>query len=266
VDKDAIAEGWRDAKRFLRRYAVRTRADIRPEAWAHSCGIEIIEDDLDGAAAQLIRIGDVVQIVLSSKVAESGTRRFTIAHELDHHIKKHPSPTPTMMCTPKAARRGDDNEHKLETHANAFAGAVLLPDFLVRRQCEVSPVSLDVPYRLAKDYDVSILTSAIRFAELTSERCAAVFSKDGVIEWAVPSATFTREIRRGKRLDRESVAWDFYATGQLDEQPQLVPAAAWFDTTASVDIVEHSICSRAHRTVLSLLWVPEAVGARLGMP
>ena len=266
MDKDAIAEGWRDAKRFLRRFAVRTPADIRPEAWAHSYGIEIVEDDLDGAAAQLIRIGTIVQIVLSAKVTESGTRRFTIVHELDHHIKKHPSPTPAMMCTPKAARRGDDSEQRFETHANAFAGAVLLPDFLVRKQCEVSPVSLDVPYRLAKDYGVSILTSAIRFAELTSERCAAVFSKHGVIEWAVPSATFTREIRRGKRLDRDSVAWDFYATGKLDEHEQLVPATAWFDTTASVDIVEHSICSREHGTVLSLIWAPEAIGARLGMP
>jgi hypothetical protein len=38
----------------------------------------------------------------------------------------------------------------------------------------------------------------------------------------------------------------------------------WLDT-ADVDIIEHSICSFEHRTVLSLLWVPEAVAARVGM-
>ena len=82
----------------------------------------------------------------------------------------------------------------------------------------------------------------------------------------MPSTTFTRPINRGKRLERSSVAWDFHATGRLDERDQPVPASAWFDTSANVDMVEHSICSREHGTVLSLLWVPEAVGARLRMP
>ena len=255
-----------DAHLFLRRFAVCSREDIRPEAWAHSYGVEIIEADLDGAAAQLIRLGDVVQIVLPSTMRDNGPRRFGIVHELDHYLKQHPSPTPTMMCTPKQARRGDEVGHVHEMHANAFSGAVLLPHYLLRKRCEVSPVSLDVPWWIAKEYDVSILTSAIRFAELSSERCAAVFSRRGLVEWVVPSPTFTRVIKRGKRLDRSSVAWDFYRTGKLDEREQPVPASAWFDTSAHVDIVEHSICSREHGTVLSLLWVPDAVGARLGMP
>jgi hypothetical protein len=265
MSPDAIAEGWFDAHVFLQRFAVRSRADIRPEAWAHSHGIEIVEADLDGAAAQLIRLGDLVQIVLPSKMHDNGARRFGVMHELDHFLKQHPSPSPTMMCTPKHARRGDDASHAHEMHANAFAGAGLLPHFLLRKSCEVSPVSLDVPWRIAKEYDVSILTSTIRFTELSSERCAAVFSRRGAIEWVVRSRTCTRDIQRGKRLDRTSVAWDFYMTGRLDDREQLVPASAWFDTSADVEIIEHSICSREHGTVLSLLWVPDAVGPRLGM-
>jgi hypothetical protein len=263
---DAIAGGWLDAHLFLQRFAVASREDIRPEAWLHSYGIDLVEADLDGATAQLIRLGDHTQIVLPSRMRDVGARRFGMVHELDHWLKQHPSPTPTMMCTPKQARRGDEAGHVHEMHANAFGGAVLLPHFLLRKRCEVSPVSLDVPWSIAKEYDVSILTSAIRFVELSSERCAAVFSKRGVVQWVVPSTTFTRPINRGKRLERSSVAWDFHATGRLDERDQPVPASAWFDTSANVDMVEHSICSREHGTVLSLLWVPEAVGARLRMP
>jgi hypothetical protein len=244
---------------------VRSREDILPEQWAHSYGIEIVEAPLDGAAAQLIRIADIVQIVLPERITDYCARRFAIMHELYHCLKRHPSPSATMMCKPKWTRRADDGLHDFETGSNAFAGAVLLPEFLLRRRCEVSPVSLDVPWQIAKEYDVSILTSAIRFAELTSERCAAVFSRNGQIEWSATSPTFTRGIKKGARLCRESVAFDFYATGRLDDREQPVPASAWFDTTADVDIIEHSVCSPAHGTVLSLLWVPESVGPRLGM-
>jgi hypothetical protein len=264
--REVIAEGRFDANSFLRQYGVTTRDDIRPEAWAYDLGIEIIEADLDGASAQLIRLGDLVQIVLSERITESGARRFAIAHELYHFLKKHPSLAPTMMCKPKWVRSGAREPDAHEIGSNAFGSAVLLPDFLLRKRCEVSPVSLDVPWQITKEYDVSILASARRFVELSSERCAAVFAKDGVVQWATRSATFTRNICEGHRLHRDSIAWDFFKTGKLDERDQPVPARAWFDTSSNEDIIEHATCRPDYGTVLSLLWVPDAVGARVGMP
>ena len=264
--RDVIAQGWLDAHWFLRGYDVKTRDDLRPEAWAYDLGIEIIEADLDGASAQLIRLADLVQIVLPTRITEYCARRFAIAHELYHFLKRHPSMSPTMMCKPRWLRDSECELHAFEIGSNAFAGAALLPEFLLRKRCEISPVTLDVPWQIAKEYDVSILASARRFVELSSERCAAVFSKDGVVQWATRSATFTRKIEEGRRLHHDSVAWDFHATGKLDERDQPVPAPAWFDTSANVDIIEHSTCRPDYGTVLSLLWVPEAVAARVGMP
>jgi Zn-dependent peptidase ImmA (M78 family) len=266
MTNEAIAQGWLDAHWFLNRYGVKTRGDLRPEAWAYDMGIEIIEADLDGASAQLIRLADLVQIVLPTRITEYVARRFAIVHELYHFLKRHPSLSATMLCKPKWLRGTSRNLHAFERGANAFGGAVLLPEFLLRKRCEVSPVSLDVPWQIAKEYDVSILTSAIRFVELSSERCAAVFSKDGLVKWIARSDTFTRPIAETGRIHRDSVAWDFFATGKLDDRDQPIPAAAWFDTSANVDIIEHSTCRPDYGTVLSLLWVPEAVGARLGMP
>lgn len=263
--REVVGEARHDAVRFLRRYAVRSRTDILPEQWVNDHGIELVEAPLDGATAQLIRLGDLIQIVLPESLTDPGARRFSMMHELYHFLKKHPSPSPTMMCKPKWMRRGDRELHIHEMGSNAFSGAVLLPEFLLRRRCEVSPVSLTVPFQVSREFDVSILTAAIRFAELTSERVVAVLSRNGVVEWAAESPTFTRKIKKGTRLMRESIAWDFYATGRLDDREQPVPACAWLDTTADVDIIEHSICSSEHRTVLSLVWVPEAVAARVGM-
>jgi IrrE N-terminal-like domain len=264
--EDAIAQGWLDAHWFLKEYGVRARDDLRPEAWAYDNGIEIIEADLDGAAAQLIRLADLVQIVLPTRITDYCARRFPIVHELYHYLKRHPSLSPTMMCKPKWLRGSDGQLHAFEIGSNAFAGAVLLPEFLLRKRCEISPVSLDVPWQIAKEFDVSILTSAIRFVELSSERCAAVFSKNGVVQWVARSKTFTRLITQGQRIHRDSVAWDYHSSGKLDERDQPVPAFAWFDTKSNVDIIEHSTCHPDYGTVLSMLWVPEAVGAQLGMP
>jgi len=263
--REVVAEARHDAHQFLRKYATCSRADILPEQWVKAEEVELVEAPLDGASAQLVRIGKLAEIVLPESQTDRGARRFSMMHELYHFLKKHRSPSPTMMCQPKWARRADASVHLPEVGANAFAGAVLLPEFLLRRRCEISPVSLDVPFQIAKEYDVSILTSAIRFIELTSERCAAVFARGGVVEWAARSQTFTRKITKGTRLLRESVAWDFFAKGRLDDRAQLVPATAWFESKRDADIIEHSICSPEHRTVLSLIWVPEAVADLVGM-
>ncbi|MGE0397213.1 MAG: ImmA/IrrE family metallo-endopeptidase [Kofleriaceae bacterium] len=263
---DASAQAKHDASRFLRHYGAQSREDLQPEAWAHDLGIEIVEDELDGATAQLIRLADVAQIVLPTRIHDPCARRFAIVHELYHFIKRHPSMSPTMMCKPKWLRGSDRHLHAFEIGSNAFAGAVLLPESWLRSRCEVSPVSLEVPWQIAKEYDVSILTSAIRFCELSSERCAAVFSKDGVVQWIAKSKTFTRRIADTRRLHRDSIAWDFHATGTLDEREQPVPAQAWIDTRANVDIIEHSTFRSDYGTVLSMVWVPEDAAAQLGMP
>jgi hypothetical protein len=89
MKREAIAQGWLDAYRFLQGYAVKTREDIQPEKWAYDLGIDIIEDDLDGASAQLIRLADVVQIVLPTRITDYCARRFAIMHELYHYLKRH---------------------------------------------------------------------------------------------------------------------------------------------------------------------------------
>src|SRR5690606_10342820 len=119
----------------------------------------------------------------------------------------HPSRPPSELCGAVRARQSTHDARNYEAEANAFAGELLMPAHLVQRSCEVSPVSMEIPWRIAREYDVSILASAIRFAELASERCAAVFSSRREVVWSAPSSTLRREIPRGKRLDPESVAW-----------------------------------------------------------
>ena len=251
------------ARALSRRFGVIALEHINIEVFAARLGATVIAGPLEGAIAQLVRIGSEVHIIVSERVTDACAVRFSIAHELGHFVLDHPSRPPSELCSGVRPRQSSPDERNFELEANAFAGELLMPAHLVQARCEVSPVSLDVPRQIARDYNVSILASAIRFAELASERCAAVFSSRREVVWSAPSPTFTRDIPRGRRIDPDSVAWEFFAKGSLDDRAQPVPADAWFDTNAGVDIVEHSIASPQHGTVLSLLWIPEAAAGSL---
>jgi hypothetical protein len=251
------------ARALSRRFGVTAAGHINIEVFAAHLGATVTVGPLEGAIAQLVRVGSDVHIIVSERVTDTCAIRFSIAHELGHFVLGHPSRPPSELCGGVRSRLHTGGQRNYELEANAFAGELLMPEQLVRQWCEVSPVSMEIPRRIAREYNVSILASSIQFAELSSERCAAVFSARREVVWSASSATFPREVPRGKRLDPESVAWDFFAKGELDDRAQPVPADAWFDTSADVDIVEHSIASPEHGTVLSLLWIPEPSAARL---
>jgi hypothetical protein len=255
--EDGIRDAHRVARGLLHRCGVRAAEHLVLESIARSVGVELVEAPLAGAKATLVRTPAKTQIVLSDRVTDVCARRFSVGHELGHLLLRHPSRPALELCKrtePKPPLRLRGGARDLEAEANAFAGELLMPEALLRRRCEVSPVDLDVPWQIAREFTVSILAAAIRFAELSSERCAAVFSERGVVRWVAPSATFTRNIERGQRV-----------TPSTEGEPVEVAADEWLDTSADVEIVEHSITSAELGTVLTMLWVPDAVGPRLGM-
>ncbi|HEY1811000.1 MAG TPA: ImmA/IrrE family metallo-endopeptidase [Kofleriaceae bacterium] len=263
---DGIRDARRVARDLLYRFGITAPEHVRIEAIAKRLGVRIVETRLDGAQAQLVQNGRDAIIYVSDRITDPCARRFCVAHELGHFVLKHPATPASQLCKPHAWKQlGDVLERDLEREANVFASEILMPCSLVEKRCDVSPVDLGVPREIARDFTVSILASTRRFAELSPERCIAVFSANGVVQWRHPSPTFTRDVAPGKRLDRDSAAWDFFARGALDDRPQPIPASAWLETSVDVDIVEHSICSHEHQTVLSLLWVPERVADPLGM-
>lgn len=265
MSKTGIANARGCARALVRRLGISAPEHIRIEAIAKRLGARVVETQLDGADAQLVRTGEDVFIMVTDRLTDDGARRFAIAHELGHFVLGHPSMPPHLLSTPPWLRTRGEHERDYEAEANAFASELLMPHALVNRWCDVSPVSLDVAWRIARDFRVSILASARRFAELSPERCAAVFTARRKVVWVTQSATFTREIERGRRVDPDSMAWEFYERGELEDRARPVPADAWLETSVEVDIVEHATASHEFGTVLSLVWIPDHIAARLGM-
>ena len=255
----AIIKARRLARQLLHSSGVRAPEHIDLEAIAHACGADIVVGKLDGSTARVFRAGNRARIRVSERIITLGARRFSIAHELGHLVCGHEIPTEADVAKflARACARTRGKEVDLEREANAFAAELLMPKAYVKSRCQVSPVNLCKAHAIADAFQTSIVASARRLAELSNERCAAVYSERSAVKWTVPSATFRIAIPSGTKLDSASLAFRYFADGSLASDPQTITSDAWLPSTHASEIVEHAEVIPEWGGVLSMLWIPK---------
>ncbi len=256
-------EAREQAESILERYAIEEASHLVLEAIARDLGAEVVEGSLDGCVARLVRSDDRGLIRISPAITNRGRRRFCVAHELGHFVLRH-SETGWLSCADgQLDEFGGAEAARLETQANMFASELLLPEALVRKRCEVSPVDFGPVKRLRDDFQTSLTATAIRFVRFSSEACAIVFSKDGKVKWSRKSEDFklrTLHIHGwGEALPVGSMAETYFRRGDLYEEPIEVGSDAWLVDWSAEKVpalVEHSIAIHSLGGVLTLLWIP----------
>lgn len=268
--RDRYPEVRVEALRMLAEHHVKRPSDIDLDALAESMGAAITYDGLDGATGRVMRIGRRATIRISNRVRDVGDRRFIGAHEIGHLRLDHEIPRGDAdnivgrLCSPLPAdRRGP------ERAASVFASELVMPEPMVRPLCNVSLVTLAPAREIAAEFTTSLLASAMRFVELSNERCAIAYSVLGRIRWLKPSATFPDWIPHGRRLDPTSAAFDYHASGTIDGAPRLLGADAWLPRDrldqSNVQIVEHSAVIAELGAVFSMLWIPQREARHLDL-
>jgi len=95
--------------------------------------------------------------------------------------------------------------------------------------------------RIEQTFGCSPVANALRFVELTSERCAVVYCERCEVKWAKRSPTFAWR-KKGMGLSPDSIV-RLFQRGAIEDVAQPVPADAWISgldpDVASVDIIEH---------------------------
>jgi predicted transcriptional regulator len=125
-----------------------------------------------------------------------------IAHEIGH-LELHEGENQIALCD--EAKIDEIYDRGTEQESNAFATELLMPRALWSKRVDVAKPDLDLVSRLAEEFQVSFTAAAIRFAKLCPERCAVVFSRDGVIKWSAAGADFRHWIPWGSKLDPYSL-------------------------------------------------------------
>src|SRR5688572_17255756 len=250
-----------EAQRLLEECSVTRPEDIDLEKIAAANRAEIVYEDIDGATASVMRLGDVARIRISTRIEDVGWRRFSIAHEVGHLRLGHVVPDGDAHDTVERTCKPMDKTRSVsEREASVFASEVLMPESMVKPRCAVPHVTLQPARDIAKAFSTSVLASALRFVELTDESCAIAYSTLGRIRWLKPSATFPDWIPRGRGLDPRSAAFDYHECGVIDDAPQLLTADAWLPReridSPNVQLVEHSAVIAPLGVVISMLWIP----------
>lgn len=121
-----------------------------------------------------------------------GRVNFTIGHELGHYYLHRDYLLAGHSHGSEANFRSHD---KMEEQADEFAAALLMPLELFRtavKNYRQHVCVLRELCELAEKFQTSVTSTVRRYCQADIEPCAAVFSRDGVIQWACYSEDMKR--------------------------------------------------------------------------
>jgi Zn-dependent peptidase ImmA (M78 family) len=214
----------RVARRVLDEAGVRGPEPIDVESIAAQNGAMVVYGPMRTARAMIVRRGRDAIIHVDERVRGRRTARFTVAHELTHHLL-HAHADHYRQCVTDYVVR-EDADVDLETEANDGGTELLIPEHLGKPFCAGDHATVEAIDRLARTFATSFEMSAIRMTELTMAPCAVVASVNGRVKWAVESLTFPGMVRRGDRLHRGSMAARI-GRGVRGDREGAVEGAAW---------------------------------------
>jgi hypothetical protein len=211
-------------RRVLDDAGVRDPEPIPVEAIAGKHGALAVFGPMRTARAMIVRRGRDGIIWIDERMRGTRAARFTIAHELMHHLL-HAHADHYRQCVAAYAVRAEE-DYDIEREANDGATELLIPEHLGAPFCAEDRATVEGIDRLARTFDTSFEMSAIRMTELTMAPCAVVVSERGRVKWAVESLTFPGTVRRGQWVHRASMAARV-ARGRAADREATVEGAAW---------------------------------------
>lgn len=246
-----LVEAERLAAATIDEFGICSPEHIRIRDMAFAKGALVVEQKLSRAAASIVKVGNRATI----RVSPSDTierQRFSIAHEFGHLLMGHVVSIKKVCSNVDMMDWYQSNQ---ETQANFFASELILPSKLVRSRCDIRDISFEPIKQIAKDFRASLTATAIKFVRLCPEKCAVVYSDKGKVKWFYKSPDWWPFIHKDKKLDKRTLAYDFFVGEPMEPAPVEVDADAWSESQGLDEIVEHSIASSQYNFVLSLLWI-----------
>jgi hypothetical protein len=245
---------------LLDKLAVKGVPDVRDIANRLGLGIE--EGDVTGFDGALVRVKGASTgiIALRRSIREIGRKNFTIAHEIAHFVL--PKHDESSVCRSSQIESWSKELVARELEANEFGAELLFPESVVRTTIGSPEPALTVAKSISQIFSASLTASAYRFVDLTSFRCAIVWSSQRRVIWFKPSAEFGQWVRLRDSVDPRTFAFDCFENKAVPSKPEPVPADAWLresNLRTNAMILEESCSMPFYDAVLTLLWIKDAI-------
>jgi hypothetical protein len=230
---------------------------------ASTLQLHLQEVEADGFEGALIRAANlpVGAIALRASSRDSGRMNFTIAHEIGHFVLPGHDQA-SLACTAFDVANWADASRgrELEREADEFAAELLMPASLVEGLSQGVSPSLHVIEKIARKAGASLSAAAWRYCDLASEKCAVVWSTDGVIQWVKRTRGFSYFLPKGKPIENGTFAAACFEKAKVPSRPRVVPPELWIGATdkdSSLRLLEQSKALPSYRSAISLLWIED---------
>ena len=158
-----------EAARLLTKKYCKALAAIPVEQIARERGVNVQSVPLDDELSGMAFVKGDAAVIIVNAAHHPNRRRFTIAHELGHHML-HRAYLCDNVHVDKAILKRDelssDGTDRKEIQANAFAAELLMPECLMRRWSEIDINDEVTVNSLAKKLGVSPAALTYRFINL----------------------------------------------------------------------------------------------------
>lgn len=237
---------------------------INPFEICQSLNIKIFESKFDRLEGVLLYDGKIGLIGLNSNQTYYPRKKFSVSHELGHFnndIKIGTSST--FHCTKKMIE-GFDKSNNIEFRADRFASELLLPKGMVKNIFDLESPSWDTINKVATDFEVSLMSSAFKYIDMSKSSCCLVVSKDNLIQFYKPSKTFrySLQMKDSRILSIDSYAYKSAKGIHLKTDFELLSADIWItgrNVTKDSELYEWSMPLNSFGQVLTILWDDESV-------
>ena len=196
--------------------------------YAQMIGIQVEKDDLKDTSGLLLKQDDRYYIKLN-KFHNYSRQNFSCAHEIGHtllqDVEKFIQETEYRSYNPQAIRLAKQKER--ERLCDIAATELLMPYSIFSKYINMLGVSIDSIISLSKKFCVSIQSSAIRMAEVSSKPCITLLWKP----WPINKPTGLRLAWRAVSAENSRNKTNYVPVNITDRFPSSLLKAYVSDIT-----------------------------------
>jgi hypothetical protein len=182
------------AQQLLAKHELGSSFPVDVAKLAEAEGYEVRESDRleDDEAGNTFELPGGRRIIVVNKRNHPYRRRFTVLHEIAHHVLELPSRHGSHLPAAELERFGSRPVE--EVRCDVFAAECLVPWRLMKPLTDRYEFTADTVADLSDQFQASRPCVASRFARLSSAPVAYAVAEEGIIKYVIPSQAL-REAR-----------------------------------------------------------------------
>jgi Zn-dependent peptidase ImmA (M78 family) len=262
-------KGSQKAKELLEEIELDEISDFPLDLFVASLGATLILEPLKNSDGKIIRGNSKTIIKINSEIPYEEKLRFTIAHELGHHLlhskldlEAHNDNSHTLNWFKEAENQAKKGIQEWE--ANDFASELLMPEDVLRKYLIKKRFSPELVQELSNRFKTSITSIVYRLMSLNIYPLFIVSIINGKVQYWSKSEDFWVKVKDIVKLSppEDSVAKE-YIDANYDfiykekDKAQSISKSTWFELKPNEDdsdFFEYCIPTKQYKSIVSVIW------------